>query len=325
MKAHLLFIIFLLLCAPAMGQLETDLGPAYDSFFVRFNADTVHYYTPDTATTPLWQIGRTHKSFFTSDTAGVVSVMTDTTHPYPINANNWFVISFPAQYFTSTVFSFWHRYQTDSGRDGCIVELSQDNGITWFNITDTCTPVPGSGLLTDYELFLDGYYRAGDTLITGESAFSGASSASRLSKFLLQSPPAPKMSANYSCSWVGMDSFFVRFRFVSDSVPDSLAGWFIDSIRVTKYPVAPGAVSESYTFSQLTVSPNPSSSGIFTFPALKQQEPLTITVTDMLGRVVLSVPYTQRVDLSPHPVGMYFYYVSSTVPRFFGKLIYQTL
>ena len=323
MKSHLLFFLFLLLYAPAMAQLETDLGPASDSFFVRFSADTVRYYTPDTMSTPLWQIGRTHKSFFTSDTAGVVSVMTDTTHPYPINANNWFVISFPAQYFTSTVFSFWHRYQTDSGKDGCFVELSQDNGLTWFNITDTCTLVSGSGLPTDYELFLDGYYHAGDTLITGESAFSGSSSASRLSKFLLKSPPAPKLSANYSCSWVGMDSFFVRFRFVSDSVPNSLAGWFIDSIRVTKYPVAPGAVSGSYTFSKLSISPNPSSSGLFTFPALKQQEPLTITVTDMLGRVVLSVAYSQQVDLSPHPIGMYFYYVTDGRHYYSGKLIYR--
>jgi hypothetical protein len=202
------------------------------------------------------------------------------------------------------------------------VELSQDNGATWFNITDTCTPVLGSGLPSDYELFLDGYYLAGDTLITGESAFSGASSASRLSKFLLQSPPAPKMSANYSCSWIGMDSFFVRFRFVSDSVPDSLAGWFIDSIRVTKYPVAPGAVSEPYPFSQLTVSPNPSSSGIFTFPALQQQEPLTITVTDVLGRVVLSKPYTQHVDLSNQPVGLYFYYVTDVRHYYTGKLMH---
>ncbi len=323
MKSYLFFIISILLCAPAIAQLENDLDPASDSFFVRFSADTVRYYTPDTATAPLWQIGRTHKSFFTSDTAGVVSVMTDTTHPYPVNANNWFVISFPAQYFTSTVFSFWHRYQTDSGRDGCIVELSQDNGITWFNITDTCTPVPGSGLPTDYELFLDGYYSAGDTLITGESAFSGASSASRLSKFLLKSPPAPKTSANYSCSWIGMDSFFVRFRFVSDSVPDSLAGWFIDSIRVTKYPVAPGAVSESYPFSQLTISPNPSFSGIFTFPALRQQEQLTIIVTDVLGRVVLSAPYTQHLDLSSKPHGLYFYYVTDGRHYDSGKLIYR--
>lgn len=323
MRPILVLLISVLLSTPAIAQIDQFLGEASDSFFVRFDADTVRCYTPDTATAPLWQIGRTHKSFFTSDTAGVVSVMTDTTHPYPVNANNWFVISFPAQYFTSTVFSFWHRYQTDSGRDGCIVELSQDNGITWFNITDTCTPVPGSGLPTDYELFLDGYYRAGDTLITGESAFSGASSASRLSKFLLQSPPAPKMSANYSCSWIGMDSFFVRFRFVSDSVPDSLAGWFIDSIRVTKYPVAPGAVSDSYTFDQLTVSPNPSSSGIFTFPALQQQALLTITVTDVLGRVVLRAPYREQIDLIGEPTGLYFYYLTDGQNYYSGKLIYR--
>jgi hypothetical protein len=323
MRPILVLLISVLLSTPAIAQIDQFLGEASDSFFVRFDADTVGCYTPDTATAPLWQIGRTYKSFFTTDTAGVVSVMTDTTHPYPVNANNWFVISFPAQYFTSTVFSFWHRYQTDSGRDGCIVELSQDNGITWFNITDTCTPVPGSGLPTDYELFLDGYYRAGDTLITGESAFSGASSASRLSKFLLKSPPAPKTSANYSCSWIGMDSFFVRFRFVSDSVSDSLAGWFIDSIRVRSYFGAPGSLDEMGAHNQLTIFPNPSSSGIFSFPALRQQEPFTITVTDVLGRVVLRAPHREQIDLRGEPAGLYFYYLTNGRHYYSGKLIYR--
>lgn len=130
MRAILVLLISVLLSTPAIAQIDRFLGDATDSFFVRFDADTVSCYTPDTAAAPLWQIGRTYKPFFTSDTAGVVAVMTDTTHPYPVNANNWFVISLLKLNYHSIVFSFWHRYQTDSGRDGCIVELSQDNGVT---------------------------------------------------------------------------------------------------------------------------------------------------------------------------------------------------
>jgi hypothetical protein len=119
-----------------------------------------------------------------------------------------------------------------------------------------------------------------------------------------------------------MDSFFVRFRFVSDSVPDSMAGWFIDSIRVKIHPGGIGAVSDVSAYNQLAVSPNPSFSGIFTFPVLQQQEQLTITVTDVLGRVVLSKHYTQHVDLSNQPVGMYFYYVTDVRHYYTGKLMH---
>jgi len=323
MRSILVLLISVLLSTPAIAQIDRFLGEASDSFFVRFDADTVRCYTPDTATAPLWQIGRTYKSFFTSDTAGVVAVMTDTTHPYPVNANNWFVISLLKLRYHSIVFSFWHKYQTDSGRDGCIVELSQDNGVTWFNITDTCTLPPGASYPMDYNFLFEGFYCAGDTLASGASAFSGVCSTSRLSEFLLECPDPLTISENYYCSWREVDSVFVRFRFVSDSVPDTMAGWFIDSIRVKTYFVGIGAVNELGAFDQLTVSPNPSSSGVFTFPALRQQEQLTIIVTDVLGREVLYAPYTQHLDLSSKPHGLYFYYVTNGRHYDSGKLIYR--
>lgn len=322
MKTHLLILLCILSRIPAIAQLGNDVGAANDSFFIHFHTDTVRYYTPDTSSAPLWQIGRTLKPFFTTDTAGVLSIMTDSTHPYPINANNYFIISFPAPSFHSTIFSFWHRYQTDSGKDGCIVELSQDNGATWFNITDTCSLFE-STIPTDYVLYKDGIYHAGDTLLHGDAAFSGSCSTSRLSRFLLESPPGAKISENYNCSWYSMDSFFVRFRFVSDATPDTLAGWLIDSIRVTKHPIAPGNINDALGCVQLPVFPNPSPSGSFTFPSLPQRHLLTITIVDMLGRVVISSPYTQHLSLSSLPTGVYFYFLSGIGHRYSGKLIYQ--
>src|ERR1700745_1168639 len=105
-------------------------GYPMDSATIAFTNDSIPIVIPDTASLPLWQIGRTYKSFFTTDSAGAIAMMTDTLNPYPVNANNWFVIKIP-NWWGNTIFDFWHKYQTDSSHDGGIVEFSIDAGTTW--------------------------------------------------------------------------------------------------------------------------------------------------------------------------------------------------
>ena len=46
--------------------------------------DSASNIIPDTATSPLWQFGITHKPFFATDSIGVIAIMTDTINTYPI-------------------------------------------------------------------------------------------------------------------------------------------------------------------------------------------------------------------------------------------------
>ncbi len=56
---------------------------------------------------------------------------------------------------------------------------------------------------------------------------------------------------------------YIRFRFVSDTTADTLAGWEIDSVKI-EHDRYEGGV-RSIEQQKLAVYPNPSISGIFNF------------------------------------------------------------
>jgi len=122
----------------AFSQIGIEYGvPPVDSFSFTFASnDPLHNYRgytidtshSDSTNTALWEIGNTYKYFF-SDTDTVRGIMTDTLNEYPLNANSWFTIGFFQQ--SNVIISFWHKYQTNAGKDGGIVEFSVDSGNTW--------------------------------------------------------------------------------------------------------------------------------------------------------------------------------------------------
>ncbi len=108
----------------------------------------------------------------------------------------------------SPVLSFWHHFETESGYDGGVLELSTD-GITWAD-------VEAAG-----GVFLAGGYN--DTLSTGFSnplpgrdAWSGTGSLQQV-----QVDVTPLAGGD----------LWVRFRFGCDSSVDD-EGWWVDDIRI---------------------------------------------------------------------------------------------
>jgi|GEM_PF-3067827 len=113
-----------------------------DNITIRFNEGSVANYFPDTSSSPLWQIGNTTKYFFSS-AGSTIGIMTDTLHPYPVNANNSFIIT--VSNVLTSIISVWHRYQTDSLHAGGIIEFSVDSGLTWQNVQGLCNKDSTSG------------------------------------------------------------------------------------------------------------------------------------------------------------------------------------
>jgi hypothetical protein len=294
-------------------------GEALDSFTVRFTDDTISNYIPDTSSIPLWQIGRTYKPFFTSDTSGLTGMMTDTLNNYPVGANNWFVLKIVRGY--CTLVGFWHRYQTTSGKDGGVVEYSVNYGATWDNVKDSCNTDDSSwGALEG--IFTSNFYTATDTLNTGEKSFSGTSDTSIYSRFQFKDPPAAKLTAGYGCVW-DVDTFYVRFRFISDTIPDTLAGWLIDSIKVKHFEMGHGSVRQLNGIAILNIIPNPSHTGLFTFPSLKNERKFSTEVFNAIGQRVYQSPYRHSLDLSTFPRGLYFYKVTDGTEYYRGRLLYE--
>lgn len=273
----------------------------------------------DTTGCTLWQIGYTNKPYFSSGSGNSFSIMTDTSLPYPINANDWFVLKLKGYNF-NTIVSFWHKYQTDSLHDGCILEYSIDTGITWNNVKGDCNIDSGSITNAGSGVLTTNVYKKNDTLLTGEQAFSGNSNGWQYSRVqFFEGFPLKTTGPTKTCI---MPTVYLRFRFVSDSIADTLDGWMIDSIKV-EHDKYYGAVSDANKHNQLSIHPNPTYSGIIYFPELKNEQAYKTEILDPMGKLILSAPYKHKVDLSNIPKGMYYYKVSSGEELYTGHLLLE--
>lgn len=275
------------------------------------------YYIADSATVPLWQIGRTHKTFFTTDTSGAVAIMTDTVDHYPINCDHSFILKIPFE--GNRTICFWHRYWTDSGRDGGVVEFSRDEGVTWQNVKGDCN---GDGSSSGHSILTDNFYGTYDTLAFGQAAFSGSSDTTRFSRFQFFYGYPERPTAGWECD-MSIPDVLVRFRFISDTIVDTLDGWMIDSIALETDYYGEGAASNLSPFSIAPPFPNPSMNGVFTFPALKEEETYTISVTNMVGQKIVQMPYSRQLKITGYPSGLYYYTVSGEDILYTGKLLYD--
>jgi hypothetical protein len=310
----LLLVLFAFFARTSSAQVAD--GYPQDSVTVTFT-DTMSNFIADTSAIPLWQMGHSYKSFFGSDSTGVTTMMTDTLHPYRANANNWFVMIIPLQ--TNTIVDFWHKFQTDSGHAGGAVEFSLDSGITWQNVKGGCN-VDGTGWSMG-GMLTSNVYSDTDTLLTGDAVFQGTQDSTTFSRIqFFMGFPVRTSSGGSGCAFYGGSNVYVRFRFISDSLTDTLAGWIIDSVKI-EYDYYPGSVAR-ISRPDLKVYPNPAYDGIFHFPALYDEAQYQVEVYNMMGSRVLSVPYTADISLERYPAGMYYYKVSSGGADYYsGKLL----
>lgn len=281
-----------------------------DSLIHTYKMGTV---TIDTSGTQLWQIGHTEKTFFADSGSFATGIMTDTLGYYPAGADESFVVKL--EFFNySTIVGFDHKFQTSSGRDGGIVEFSRDEGLTWENVMGDCNNDSAAGW--SIGIYTDHFYSKTDTLWNGEPGFSGSSDGWLNSRFQFVSP-LPLKGADL-CFFPA--TLYVRFRFLSDTTADSLAGWLIGNIKIENdyYGSGVSLVKEK----ALSITPNPSK-GVFKFPKLDQNQPAQLQISDIKGQIVMQHSYQKEVDLSRFPSGMYFYEVRQGKAVYRGKLLKQ--
>jgi len=317
MKKIILLVLSIILLPPftSSAQVQVLDGKPMDSTIIRFTSDTISNYFPDTAAVPLWQIGHSHKSFFGIDTIGETTIMTDTLHHYRVKANNWFVIKFPRS--LNTIVDFWHKYQTDSSHAGGIVEFSLDHQVSWMNVMGICnrdTNFAGHGVITT------SFYGFTDTLRTGEPSFSGKHDSLRYSRFQLFDGFPERTTGGTYCDFA-VDTYFVRFRFVSDTTADTLAGWEIDSVKIEYDNYGSGGVMQVNKRQSLNIYPNPSNNGTFYFPSLNNEQNFSIEVYNTIGGRILRMPYKQSLDIGNYAKGLYFYKVSDGMEYYSGRLL----
>jgi hypothetical protein len=244
----------------------------------------------------VWQVGKTNKIYIDSSLSNKTVIVTDTINNYPPITDDYFVIAIP-EYETygqwpEAIFSFYHRYDTDSLMDGGFVEISYNGGESWENVFYDRGHV--------YENFI-GLYTSSDTIIGGVPAFSGTSNEWIYTEFhwiwLALVKNTEKLTEYRP---------MLKFRFVSDSVNTGKDGWMINKMVFRGYDVS-GSVNE-HSDSELSLFPNPFSD-VLNLKFNSIVDGSYLKVYSVLGKLQLAIEIKNNslIDVSFLPPGLYYF------------------
>jgi hypothetical protein len=189
----------------------------------------------------IWCVGNPQKTLFSSAHSGADALITDTSGFYGKNINDYFTIRIPwtDYWWGCGILSFYHKFDTGPG-DAGIVELSVDNGTSWYQVSHQDDPN-----------FIETNYIGIGGMIGGPSSDWIYAEMYWLRLVLLKS------SEHYY-----PDDLLIRFTFVSDDAESGSEGWMIDDIVFRGYSPS-GSVPE-LSYNKIKAYPNPTS-GIVSF------------------------------------------------------------
>jgi hypothetical protein len=223
-----------------------------------------------------WQIGSPHKPFFDTAYSKPRCIVTDTVGSYPINNRSSFTLLLLNNGCTNCFIGqpyleFTHKFDTDTAKDGGIVEVSYNAGTTWKNILldSIVNHAHTNGSVAQGTNF----YTINDTLQDGTPAFTGKSNGWLLSSY--------KFSG---CAYdFSVDSIMVRFTFKSDSINNPHEGWMIDNIYFGTLVCE--SVPEIQNDNLISVYPNPASNQL-TVHCVKRSDKQIIQIFSYTGQLL---------------------------------------
>ncbi|PCJ27190.1 MAG: hypothetical protein COA97_04270 [Flavobacteriales bacterium] len=249
-----------------------------------------------------WVIGSTNKSFFGQANSLPNAIMTDSLTPYSSNNWSYFDLGFNMTkdwWMTFNIYiKFDHKYETDTLIDGGYITVSYDSGQTWINvIDDTCDFCDIFGGIWP-NINSENLYTDNDTLANGKFGFSGTSDWKTTSIQLMYALPVKQ---------IPIDTFIIRFNFISDSIQTNKDGWIIDNIYMGSVDVG-SSVEEFPSTIQVKLFPN-LTTDYFNYTVKNNESLKSIIITTITGAHVLSISNPKpedRIDVSNLPSGNYF-------------------
>lgn len=306
MKKVLLFLILSGNLFLAFSQTQSKLSSCDTTPCPTITFDSAYNYIHiDTSSQNLWKIGHPQKIFFDSAYSNPLAIVTDTVNNYPVNNHSYFDLyigdfNFDCGYYGNMFIGFWHKFDTDTLKDGCYITVSWDKGSTWINVINDSI-YEGNGTPGDGFVCPSNIYSTSDFLFNGEYGFSGHSNGwihTIMQWYIL---PCKK---NFP-----PDTMIIRFNFISDSINNSKEGWMIDDISLCSYYLGDGISDINIKGNTVNVYPNPFS----TKTTLHSENPLKsaiLTVYNIYGQAVKTIENINGQSLTIYrdylQKGMYF-------------------
>lgn len=223
--------------------------------------------------------------------------------------------------------SFWHRYDTDSNRDGGRVEISTDGGLTWNDLRFNFTQNGYNGVLLN-------------SILPGERGFVRNSGG--------------YINSVADLSEYSGETVTIRFRFVSNDTEEA-DGWYVDNVRLFgdyREVVNEACVSsdlgeeecgsattvvfgDPFTSNKnleasfgVSIFPNPTDGKVFFKLENTLQGSTTFKLNSLDGRVLKTkeVDFSNGVvefDLSNFPKGIYLIQIQNEETQIVRKIVLQ--
>ena len=250
-------------------------------------------------TVGIWKIGQPNKSVFYSSYSGINSIVTDLDSLYPTNDTSKFYAVFKNEWggvpnslglYSPLEIEFDHRFITDSITDYGSIEMSLDNGNTWYDILSSeHNATWGPNWPYDNEHYFEG---TGDTLLDSLAVF-GNSNGWVHSKF---SKDIEQIIWNDN---IYPDSIIVRFSFISDSIGGN-EGWQIDNLCMSMDLFS--GITENQNIDELLIYPNPNNGE---FSIRENSDVGELRIYNLLGKEVYSEKITKNSVFTSLPNGIY--------------------
>lgn len=297
-----------------------------DSTNLESNTSIIHI---DTTVGNIWQIGLPQKTFFGTAHSAPYAIMTDTINSYPINNFSTFTDEYPSLNHYAAIgnvyIGFWHKYETDTLKDGGYIEISLDSGAAWINIANA----GNAGMQIRNPInFYDNY--SGTTINGNIPAFTGTQNNWKYSAIQLQwmaGVIAPFSNGNNNRMLRMTNKVMYRFVFKSDNIQTNKAGWIIDNIVINNLDIGGGIQENEMANFDVKVHPNPiSEKGIIQVVPKNNEHDFTINIYNTIGQLISSSKMDKNnqfiINKNDLISGMYLYSVISKDGTFkTGKLL----
>lgn len=250
-KTTILIVLFLsFLNLRAQVKIPGDIVGIWS--VINFDS-TVNYIHIDTSVQNIWQIGHPQKNLFDSAYSAPNAMITDSVNAYPANNYSFFdlyVGSFNSQMYPwDLFFDFYHKYDTDTLKDGGYITVSWDKGHTWANIIHDTNYLYFIHPPMSFYGQIPNLYSDTDTLIEGNVGFSGRSNGWIHTIMAWHALPVKIV--------IPSDTMIIRFNFISDGLDHPKEGWMIDHIRLYSVDLG-GGVQDLFNSNEIAkVFPNP--------------------------------------------------------------------
>jgi hypothetical protein len=244
----------------------------------------------------LWQIGEPSKIVLDAAYIGIRAIITDSVNVYDTNNISSFTLQLVHQGTRMHEIVFWHKYDTDEGKDGGYIEMSHNLGESWTNIIDYQRSYP----LAYQIIHIRELYNSGDSITGGNVGYHGSSGGWIKSSI---SWDAYTILGGDIDERVNQDTTLVRFTFISDSIPDSKDGWCIDNIIHLLYETYEN-INPVKKANHVKIYPNPCQD----FISYESEIPLTsISIYNPFGTIMGSFDNpNQTIEISELPKGLYY-------------------